>query len=78
MLPIEDLVADPRWRPFSVLVMVRGERELIRCPTPGHLYKVKELVEKGVYGVVKTSSRGVFTLERQLEEMLTVRHPAVV
>lgn len=73
MPTIEELEADPRWRPFSVIVLVKGRSEVVRCPTPGHFQKLRELVAKGVYGLVKTETRGTFTLERQLDEMLNGR-----
>lgn len=70
MPSLEELASDPRWRPFSVLVLLRGKKELVRCPTPGHLMQVKAALERGEYAIIKTSTQGEFTLERQLDEML--------
>lgn len=61
----------PSWRPFSVLVLSRGQKELVRVPTPGHFEQVRQLVENGTYGLYRSSTQGVFTLERQLESIMS-------
>ena len=58
-----------RWYPFSVLVMNKGEQELIRVPTRGHFERVQEMVRVGTYRLYRNETLGVLTLEKQLENV---------